>query len=108
MPSRPKRWKYRILYVGLDYALTAFLKVTFNRLDCFVVRCPSGRLSYCLIESEIKYSLLLFDEQLLDMTGKELAEFARAVKHRKQIPILIVEKSDDLSVLASEIVRLLG
>jgi DNA-binding response OmpR family regulator len=107
MPSCRKRWKHRILYVGRDHALTAFLKVTLDRLDCFVVRCPSGRLSYCLIESDIKYSLLLFDEQLPDMTGQELAQFARSLKHRKQTFILIVEKSDDLSVLASEVVRLL-
>ena len=115
MPSCRKRWKYRILYVGRDHALTAFLKDVLSRLDCFVVRCPNGRLSYCLIESErpligseIKYLLFLFDEQLPDMTGKELAEFTHSLWHRKKTPILIVEKSDDLSVLASEIVRLLG
>ncbi|HEX8921553.1 MAG TPA: hypothetical protein VF766_08735 [Pyrinomonadaceae bacterium] len=108
MPSRPKHWKYRILYVGRDLALTAFLKAALSRLDCFVVRSPSGRCSYCLIESNINYSLLLFDDELPDMTGKELAQFTRSLKHRKQTPILIVEKSDDLSVLASDIVRLLG
>ena len=115
MPSRPKRWKYRILYVGSDHALTAFLKDALQRLDCFVVRCPTGRLAQPLIESErpvigseIKYSLFLFDEELPDMTGKELAEFTHSIWHRKKTPILIIEKSDDLGLLANDIIRLLG
>ena len=115
MPVCPKRWKYRILYVGSDHVLTSFLKDALSHLDCYVVRSPSGRLSYCLIESEmpyiggsaIKYSLFLFDEQLMDMTGKELAKFTRSVWHRKHTPIMIVEKSDDWERLASKIKRLL-
>ena len=116
MPSRPKHWKHRILYVGRDHVLTSFLKDALEPLDCYVVRCPSGRCSYCLIESKmpyiggsaIKYSLFLFDEVLPDMTGKELAKFTRSVWHRKKTPILIVEKSDDWERLLSDIKRLLG
>lgn len=108
MPSHCKRWKYRILYVGSDLALTAFLKDALSRLDCFVVRSPDVRLSYCLIESEIKYSLLLFDEVLPDMTGQELEQFARTVKHRKQTPVVIYQKSDDYILVVETIIPLLG
>jgi DNA-binding response OmpR family regulator len=115
MPS-PKRYKYRILYVGRDHVLTSFLKGALSPLGCYVVRCPSGRLSYCLIESEmpyiggsaIKYSLFLFDEVLPDMTGRELAKFTCSVWHRKQTPILIVKQSDDWERLLKDIKRLLG
>jgi CheY-like chemotaxis protein len=115
MLAWPKRWKYRILYVGRDLALTAFLKDALNPLDCYIVRCPRGTEARIFIESEmpyvggsaIKYSLFLFDEELPDMTGKELADFTHKVKHRKKIPILIIERTDDRDRLASDILRLL-
>ncbi|MGB7923379.1 MAG: hypothetical protein WCF57_09060 [Pyrinomonadaceae bacterium] len=104
-PAYPKRWKYRALYVGSDLALTAFLKDAFKPLDCFVVRCPRGTEARIFIESEIRYALFLFDEELQDMTGKELAEFTHAQAHHKKTPILIVEKSDDYQHLLETIVR---
>jgi DNA-binding response OmpR family regulator len=116
MPRRPKHWKHRVLYVGHDHVLTSFLKDALGPLDGNVIRSPCGRLSYCLIESEmpyiggsaIKYSLFLFDEVLPDMTGKELAKFTRSIWHRKCTPILIVKQGDDWERLLSEIMRLLG
>jgi DNA-binding response OmpR family regulator len=111
MPARPKRWKHRILYVGSDLALTAYLKDALSHLDCCVVRCPRGTEARIFIESEmpmiggsaIRYSLFLFDEQLPDMTGKELTKFTRSVEHRKKTPILIVEKSDNFDSLIETI-----
>ena len=116
MPSRPKHWKHRVLYVGRDHTLLSFLQDALAHLDCYVVRSPSGRVSYCLIESEmpyiggsaIKYSLFLFDEQLPDMTGKELAQFTRSIWHRKCTPIVIVKQGDDWERLLRDIKRLLG
>ena len=115
MPSHRIHWKYRLFYVGRNLALTAFLKDELKHLDCYVVRCPRGTEARIFIESEhsliggsaIKYSLFLFDEQLPDMTGKELAEFTRAVKHRKKTPVLIIEKSDDFNRLVETIVHTL-
>jgi DNA-binding response OmpR family regulator len=55
--------------------------------------------------SEIKYSLFLFDEQLPDMTGAELAQFTHSLWHRQKTPILIVQKSDDFDSLVKTIIR---
>jgi DNA-binding response OmpR family regulator len=107
-PSRPKRWKYRILYVGRDLALTVFLKDALNPLDCYVVRCPRGTEARIFIESEmpyiggsaIKYSLFLFDEQLPDMTGIELAQLTRSIKHRAATPIVILTKEKARGMVA--------
>ena len=115
MLALPKRWKHRILYVGSDLALTSFLKDALSNLDCHVVRCPRGTEARIFIEIEmpliggsaIRYSLFLFDEQLSDMTGAELAQVTRAVTHRKKTPILMVEKTDDFNSLLETIVHTL-
>jgi hypothetical protein len=60
------------------------------------------------IGSKIKYSLLLFDEELPDTTGAELEGFARLQAHRSLTPVIIFKKSDDWQRLASDIQRLLG
>lgn len=94
---------HRILYVGLDHALVVFLNKALE--DCQTVRSPSGRDSQCLIESDIKYSLLLFDDELPDTTGAKLKRFAHKLPHRKQTPIIIYKRTDDLSLLVDSIVR---
>ena len=96
-----------MLYVGSDLALTAFLKDELKPLDCFVVRCPRGREARLFIESEIKYSLFLFDEELMDMTGAELEQLTHRVKHRKHTPVVIYQKSDNFNNLVETIIHLL-
>ena len=88
MPS--PNYKYRLLYVGRDLALTAFLKDALMRLDCFVVRCPRGTEARSFIASDINYSLLLFDDELSDMTGLALAHFTSEQAHRKTTPVVIL------------------
>jgi DNA-binding response OmpR family regulator len=90
----------RILYVGLDHTLLFFLRDVLKKIDTEIVRCPSGRCSFCLIESDIKYALLLFDDELPDMTGVELAQFARKLEHRKSTPIVILSKEKARGVVA--------
>ena len=108
MPACPKHWKYRILYVGSDLALTAFLQDELKWLDCFVVRCPDGRGARLFIDSDIDYSLLLFDDELPDMTGKELERFARKLSHRERTPIIIFKKSDNFNMLVETIIQRLA
>jgi DNA-binding response OmpR family regulator len=96
---------HRILYVGRDLTLLDFLRDLLKKTDDAIVRCPDGRLSFCLIESDIKYSLLLFDAELPDMTGAELECFARSLPHREQTPIIILKNSSDLDPLVSAIMR---
>jgi DNA-binding response OmpR family regulator len=96
---------HRILYVGHDLTLLDFLRDMLR--DYRIVRCPSGRLARPLIESEINYALLLFDDKLTDMTGVELEQFARSQKHRKQTPVVIFKKSGDFGSMVETIIRLL-
>ncbi|MGB7926115.1 MAG: hypothetical protein WCF57_22940 [Pyrinomonadaceae bacterium] len=50
--------------------------------------------------SAIKYSLFLFDEQLPDMTGIELAQFTRSIKHRATTPIVVLSKEKARGMVA--------
>ena len=89
---------HRILYVGRDHILLRFLQDALS--DCTVVRCPDGRGARPLIESDINYSLLLFDDTLPDTTGTELAQFARALSHRVRTPIVILSVDKARGVVA--------
>ena len=106
MPS-PKRYTYRILYVGRDHALLEFLQDALSRLDCFVVRCPRGSEARSFIAG-IDYSLLLFDDELPDISGSELEKLARQFPHREHTPIIIIKRSDDFDSLIETIKKRLG
>ncbi|HEX8649884.1 MAG TPA: hypothetical protein VF708_03520 [Pyrinomonadaceae bacterium] len=69
------------------------------------MRCPRGTEARLFIESEIRYTLFLFDEELPDMTGKELKRFTHAQAHREQTPVILCKKSDDYKQLLETIVR---
>jgi hypothetical protein len=94
----------RILYAGDDVTLPGLLKDTLKSLDCFVVRSPVLT-SHTLIKSDIKYSLLLFDET---EAGAELERFARSLSHREHTPVIVVKKSEGLGGLLETIRRRLG
>jgi hypothetical protein len=96
---------YRILYVGLDLQLMEYLEKSLS--ECWTVRAPAGCIARPFIR-ELKYSLLLFDEVLIDMTARELACFTRELPHRRCTPILIVKKSDNCELLTRTITRLLN
>lgn len=90
-------WKHRILYVGHDLTLLKSLQDTLA--DCKVVRSPGGD-ARLFIESDIKYSLLLFDDELPEMSGVELAQLTRKLKHRKRTPMVILTKEKARGVVA--------
>jgi hypothetical protein len=93
---------HRILYAGEDIYLPARLKDALRGLDCFVVRSPVG-IARMFIRSDIKYSLLLFDET---EAGAELERFARSLEHREHTPIII--RPSDYKALLKTIVRLIS
>jgi hypothetical protein len=74
--------------------------------DCWTTRAPSGSVARPFIE-QLKHSLMLFDEVLMDTTAQELTCLTRALKHRKCTPISVVKKSDNFELLARTIKRLL-
>jgi DNA-binding response OmpR family regulator len=99
------RCTYRILYAGNDLSLLKFLREILE--DCQMMRCPNGAQARLFIK-EIKYSLLLFDEQLPDATGRELTAFARESARIELTPSIIIKKSADYDVLARDITRIIA
>lgn len=94
---------HRILYVGLDHQLLNYLQ---DRLhDCWIVRAPAACVARIFIR-ELRYSLFLFDELLMDSTGQELARYTRELANRRDTPILIVKQSDNFELLTRTIKRL--
>ena len=95
---------YRILYVGLDSELMKYLEQHLE--ECWTTRAPSGSVARPFI-AQLKLSLMLFDELLMDTTAQDLTYFTRELAHRKRTPILIVKPSDNFELLARTITRLL-
>jgi DNA-binding response OmpR family regulator len=93
----------RILYVGHNLALLAHLEARLE--DCQIVRCPDGYTARLFIAG-INYSLLLFDEELPDTTGGELAKYACSMARTQYTPFIIIKQSDNFESLASAIMQI--
>ena len=93
---------HRILYVGADITLPERLGDALD--DCHVVRCPVGSPAQLLIRSDIKYSLLLFDES----QAEELESLARSFRHREHTPAVAVKESEGFGKLAYNVRRRLA
>lgn len=96
---------HRILYAGNDLMLLRFLQ--YELKDCQIIRCPNGAQARLFIE-KIKYSLLLFDEELPDTTGRELTEFARELPYRRRTPVIICKPFGSYDVIVRAITRALA
>ncbi|PYS92429.1 MAG: hypothetical protein DMF64_09100 [Acidobacteria bacterium] len=83
-------YRYKVLYVGTNHALAAWLKTALAARDCFLDYCPAAWLARSLLEHDIYYSLCLFDE-LPDATGAELAAFTRTLANRQSVPLILVK-----------------
>jgi DNA-binding response OmpR family regulator len=51
---------------------------------------PATSLAHAFVKSYNQYTLFLFDAQLAETTGAELAQFARTLRHRAHTPIIIL------------------
>ena len=101
-PRYTPQWPHTASYTrGMIIYLPARLRDALHAFDCFVVRSPvdSARL---LIRSDIKYTLLLFDET---EAGEELERFARSLPHREQTPVMFVKRAEGLGVLLDAVRR---
>jgi DNA-binding response OmpR family regulator len=101
-PSRTCR--YHVLYTGTDLSLLKSLQDNFA--DSRIVRSPGGSVTRILIAS-ILYSLLLFDEDLPDATGKELEAQARALPHHTRTPIITLRAGEREAKIVETVARLL-
>lgn len=107
MLSRPPRRpvpSHRVLYAGDDAGLPARIRDGLGGLDCFVVYAPAN-IARAFLQSDIEYSLLLFDEAAV---GAELQRFARSLPHRAHTPIIFVKKSEGSGTLFDAVRRRLG
>jgi DNA-binding response OmpR family regulator len=93
---------HSILYVGHNLALLAHLRGELG--DYRVIRCPVGSQARTLIAA-INYSLLLFDEELPDATGSELAEFSCSLARSPCTPFIIVKNPCDFESLARAVME---
>jgi hypothetical protein len=96
---------HRILYVGYNLALLNYLQA--NLADCTIVRAPYDLTVRSLIKN-INYSLLLFDEELTDTTGSELAEYVCSLEREPCTPFIIIKKADSFESLAQAIIEVLA
>jgi CheY-like chemotaxis protein len=88
--SQPPQFRYRLLYAGANLDLLKFLQDALKDEGWFVVRCADGGTALVLLKSGIGYHLLLFDEGLPDMSGKELVLRMRALEHRRGVPVILL------------------
>jgi|ERR1051326_3740701 hypothetical protein len=93
---------HRILYVGRDITLAE--RLTDALPGCHVVRSPVGPPAQLLIRSDIKYSLLLFD----DGQAEELGRLARSLRHRERVPVVACKESEGFGGLVYNIRRKLA
>ncbi len=68
-----------------------------------MVRSPVG-VARTFIKSDIKYSILLFDDTA---AGVELESYARTLAHRERTPIVRVKKAQGVNSLVDALARLL-
>ncbi len=102
----PPPFSHRILYAGRDHTLSKFLQDELK--DCLIVRAPTGLIARLFIE-KLKHSLLLFDEELPDTTGRALARFARKSAYKGCPPMVIVKRYyDNFELLAKVISNMLA
>jgi signal transduction histidine kinase len=78
-----------VLVVDDDVGTLSAVEAALSRLDCKVVRAPTGgaALRY-LLEADV--TLILLDVQLPDMDGFEVARMVRSRRRSEHIPIIFV------------------
>lgn len=84
----------RLLYVGDDLGVLYPLKQELTAEGWLIVRAPTGSPARLLVRSEIRYDLLLFDDEAAGASGMELVGLARSVAHRKRTPIILLAVAD--------------
>ena len=89
LPS-PVQFKHKLFYVGNDLDLMKSLQAALKGEGWLIVRCPGDSTVHVLLQSQIHYDLLLFDENLPYTTWTELVRSARRLEHRKRTPIILL------------------
>lgn len=92
--SGSRESKCRILYLGNDLELMSALKKALAEADYRLVSCSDRESAIMFLKSDIPYQLLLIDFEWREREGLKLASLARLLKHRKQMPIVLVTANE--------------
>ena len=95
--------KYRLLYVGDDLKLLAGLRTALPKADYQIVSCGDRESAIMFLKSDISYQLLMIDFQWREWEGLKLASLARLLKHRKQMPTILVTATELSRQLKSKV-----
>ena len=88
--SRTPESKHRLLYLGADLELIAAMRRVFTGPDYRLVTCTDRESAVLFLKSEIQYDLMLIDFDWRGMEVLKLTRLARSLRHRKQMPIILV------------------
>jgi CheY-like chemotaxis protein len=82
--------KFRPLYLGNDLEFIAALRQVLSEPDYTLVACSDREGAVLFLKSDIHYDSLLIDFDWRGREGLELARLAQSLKHRKEMPIMMV------------------
>lgn len=88
----------RLLYVGCDHQVLKLLQAHLKTKGWFFVRSPGGHPACLLLESEIHYDLLIFDDELPVSPGRQWLELAHSLTHRARTPVILLHLSGDCTL----------
>src|SRR5688572_30380333 len=104
--ARAAEAKFRLLYFGADLKLIAALQQVLTKPDYQLITSSNYDDAVLFLRSRIPYDLLLIDFEWREQEGVQLAHRARANRHRKRMPILLVaatEPSSDTRMLLRQV-----
>ena len=83
-----------ILHVEDNRMVAEALRETLEMEGWLVESLADGATALRLLESEVPYDVLIFDNDLPGTSGLELVSVARGLRHRQHIPIIMLSASD--------------
>lgn len=83
-----------ILFVEDSKFVSDAVRETLESEGWHVETCADGYVAWLLIRSEARYDLLLFDNELPNVSGLELTRRARELPHRSRTPIIMLSASE--------------
>ena len=88
--ARAAETKFRVLYFGADLKLIAALQQVLTKPKYQLITSSNYDDTVLFLKSRIPYDLLLIDFDWREEEGLKLARRARAIRHRKRMPIVLV------------------
>jgi CheY-like chemotaxis protein len=83
-----------ILYAEDHKVVAHIVTETLEDEGWSVVLCYDGAVAVKRLASEASYDLLLFDNDLPNVSGLELVRYAREFPHRRETPIIMISASE--------------